>query len=1044
MAQASEVSPGPSGNRSEEQQVMNRPSRSGAVLEGEQARPNYGAVNGVLPPTEHFPLEGSLRPVRVRGENGHIEATTSTAVAAENDGGAPGAASLPTGSAVEARISGPGATTSVVREQWQPPPPPPTQQQAAVLPQPPQHEATQLPRVPLRLPQPLQQNESTNRLPPPLHQAVEQLAEQRTAVVQAVQSRAQRALLVAPVLEHVQGPERGPQASPTWHSPTSAQATEPPLMSPETWRAMAEWTAQQTSLTTSVPEPPPMRDDSSAGSMSRELVMEEVKRQPSSSMMCFKQVEGNLNPDFAGLWVDLKALKLEAFRREKLKVQVGSRELHPVYPDLHPYLAAIHKIGDVEKSTTHWWDARSSGPEMTAETMGSLDGSRSRWSDVPKEKDGLSPLDVLVRGMKQLQDVYLEKKTPEFEALKNKCGVTTAPGPGKMESVGEKGDDDEHPRLRAVDGQAGTGGTAARTPPSSPGKGGTKQPAEPIQTFSPEALQNPELQTFMKEVNVMLQRMARLSALQVADVEAVESLRDEVALKSDTKAPPVSVKLADGKTVMLRQNRAGTLIFCGNSNNNQRSSNSSFTTIVPLGSLVKELACTVSWTKRGLQVEHPEHGTISTHVVESCPYIGEPQALELIRELESRKLEQLKVNTIETQLRMNGLEAQLSFGAQLQEYRRTGNRADGLKALMCEDSAFGVLTEQQRCSLIQDIDLSDKAGHQYLKALPIKRAMRRRLMTTRWLVHMYSGNKSDDDFKVLEEDGVTLLNIDLSVSKAFNVREPSPAYRALLWAAMRGQVHGVLGGPPRNEGVGDLVLKQMFLWAVARSAAENYEIATPGFAMTMPTASELWKSELWKKFRSETEVKVAAGSPSITVATSLELKMPVNDWEVQSSTGALVWTKEFKEILIRGFQKWRTVIALRRLDGPLSGMSKEELHRWIQHVRAGHVPYNKRCQTCVATRATGHAHRKVEYPSCYTMSVDVCGGHTPEALDNKYMLVASYVMPVLPGRAKGFEDDIINVPGAGVGDIPLGDPASTDPPDDLLGRSGLVARRPRR
>ncbi|CAE6949120.1 GIP [Symbiodinium sp. CCMP2592] len=900
--------------------------------------------------------------------------------------------------------------------------------------------------------------------------------------------------LVAPLLEHVQGPERGPQASPTWRSPTSAQATEPPLMSPETRRAMAEWTAQQTSLTTSVPEPPPMRDDSSAGSMSRELVMEDVRRQVQIAMRTRDaelQALNEQNTELQGaLWVDLKALKLEAFRREKLKVQVLSRELHPVYPDLHPYLAAIHKIGDVVKHNP--WAVLVGCQEMTAETMGSLDGSRSRWGDVPKEKDGLSPLDVLVRGMKQLQDVYLEKKTPEFEALKNNVELPQLPDPiGEMgvefsdwlyvaeQIIGSLSDSstrwfadtlkcakeayakhqlatpmerlsisptippelaearwsrlerkvmtmlltampqaikedpvthrvgtvagilyrlhvlyapggsaersailkqlegtaggenitevlaqlrrwrrtlsralemqvsppdacvllkgvelitgaavrkqcdvqfrlalarnelqlqnrptqetvlkyfdhvlselqqsapsrqstrtghstEEHPRLRAVDGQAGTGGTAARTPPSSPEKGDdgagnhssasttlsssatstgdTVVQAEPIQAFSPEALQNPELQTFMKEVNVMLQRMARLSALQVADVEAVESLHDEVALKSvemesswalldsgathpfrpaqggeDTKAPPVSVKLADGKTVMLHQNRAGTLMPCGNSSNNQSSSNSSFTTIVPLGSLVKELGCTVSWTKRGLQVEHPEHGTISTHVVGSCPYIGESQALELIRELENRKLEQLKVNTIETQLRMNGLEAQLSFGAQLQEYRRTGNRADGLKALMCEDSAFGVLTEQQRCTLIQDIDLSDKAGHQYLKA--------------------------------------TLLNIDLSISKAFNLREPSPAYRALLWAATRGQVHGVLGGPPRNEGVGDLVLKQMFLWAVARSAAENYEI-------------------------------VAAWSPSVTVATSLDLKMPVNDYEVQSSTGALEWTKEFKE-----------------------------------------------------------------------------------------------------------------------------------------------------
>ena len=66
--------------------------------------------------------------------------------------------------------------------------------------------------------------------------------------------------------------------------------------------------------------------------------------------------------------------------------------------------------------------------------------------------------------------------------------------------------------------------------------------------------------------------------------------------------------------------------------------------------------------------------------------------------------------------------------------------------------------------MIQDVDLSDKAGHKYLKALPIKGAMRRRLMTTRWLVHMCSGKNDSDDFKLLEEEGVTLLNMDSSIS----------------------------------------------------------------------------------------------------------------------------------------------------------------------------------------------------------------------------------------------------------------------------------------
>ena len=38
--------------------------------------------------------------------------------------------------------------------------------------------------------------------------------------------------------------------------------------------------------------------------------------------------------------------------------------------------------------------------------------------------------------------------------------------------------------------------------------------------------------------------------------------------------------------------------------------------------------------------------------------------------------------------------------------------------------------------------------------------------------------------------------------------------------------------------------------------------------MTMPTNSELWKSELWRRIHSETDVKVVAGNPGVTVGPS--------------------------------------------------------------------------------------------------------------------------------------------------------------------------------
>ncbi|CAE7918112.1 TY1B-DR3, partial [Symbiodinium necroappetens] len=357
----------------------------------------------------------------------------------------------------------------------------------------------------------------------------------------------------------------------------------------------------------------------------------------------------------------------------------------------------------------------------------------------------------------------------------------------------------------------------------------------------------------------------------------------------EMEAMPIQVQLADGQAVLLRQNRAGTLMPYSKKQAAEKGTN---TVIVPLGSLVQELGCTVAWTRRGLEVKHPTYGVITTHVSGACPFIGEAKALELIGEIENRKLEQLKVAMVETQLRLHGVEAQLNYGAQLSEYRRTGSRTEGLKALMCEDSVFGCLTEAQRCALAQDIDLSDKAGHKYLKALPVKRAMRKKLMTTQWLVHVYSGEGGSKELKVFEDDCVTLLEVDLGISKAFNMREPSGVYKALLWAAMRGQLYGLIGGPPRGEACGELVLKQMFLWNIARLTAEEHEVTCPIFAMTMPRKSELWRSQMWKRFQGSMGVVLNAGRPDVFLASNLVMKDSGYDaWEQTAESGAFVWTR---------------------------------------------------------------------------------------------------------------------------------------------------------
>ena len=168
--------------------------------------------------------------------------------------------------------------------------------------------------------------------------------------------------------------------------------------------------------------------------------------------------------------------------------------------------------------------------------------------------------------------------------------------------------------------------------------------------------------------------------------------------------------------------------------------------------------------------------------------------------------------------------------------------------------------------------------------------------------------------------------------------------------------------PSRWTGCGELVMKQMFIWNLARVTAEEHEVASPAFAMSMPRKSQLWTSEMRRSFRSSLEVNLSPGRPDVVVATNLFLKdnLHGDPWEGTSRTGAVVWTAELRRALFCAIQHHRSLIAIRRLEGPLSTMTKDELARWTLHVKNGHLPYNKRCKTCVAARATGYQHRRIE------------------------------------------------------------------------------------
>ena len=299
------------------------------------------------------------------------------------------------------------------------------------------------------------------------------------------------------------------------------------------------------------------------------------------------------------------------------------------------------------------------------------------------------------------------------------------------------------------------------------------------------------------------------------DSGASHAYRAPRTVEETRTAKRVRVQLADGRAVYLRQNPGGTLL----------SEEESGGTILPLGSLVESLGCRLEWNRRhGLQVHHPRYGLLPTKLIGNTPMLRETEALQLIADMEQVEMDKLEANVTEGAIRTLSVdEAPATWLDHLEEFISKGERACLRRMLLDEESPVKALSEQEVNSLLgveERLLLSDDAGVHYLKALPVNRAMRKRLLRTRWVVHLYNGDEQGPEFARAESDDVTVIRMDMKDSKAYDLRLANGAVRALMWAAARGQIEAVLGAPPRGTEHSSLLFKRMMLlWLVANSGA---------------------------------------------------------------------------------------------------------------------------------------------------------------------------------------------------------------------------------
>ncbi|CAE7699215.1 TY5A, partial [Symbiodinium sp. CCMP2456] len=463
-----------------------------------------------------------------------------------------------------------------------------------------------------------------------------------------------------------------------------------------------------------------------------------------------------------------------------------------------------------------------------------------------------------------------------------------------------------------------------------------------------------------------------------------------------TNLEPVPVTLAGDARQEWLKTAGGTLVVPPDPGSGLDKSPAQV--ILPLGALVESLGCQITWSKgKGLRVIHPVLGRLDTGVSRNtCPYVQEQQALQLISELEEVRLRDFRdqIQTLECQLDAYAKPPDPTEA--LQAFIRTRTRREALAALIAQPYLQSV-PDEVKALLAEDIPegtLDD--GKAVRKDLPLKRAARRDLLASdKWVVHLCSGKKRPGDpiAKWCQEKGMPLVHADVleKGGKGWDLTKARGTWRALIWAASLGKIAVVLSSPPKyREGARQVLhLQDMFLWSlasVARGSGIPYLAEHAGLPDHVASSFRDWSGV--------TKVRLNQGALGdrylrpTEVDTNLDLRF-LEELGVQgedrmvSSEGSI--KDEEAEALLRAFEAESVVSSddegdpLENVEGSeaqvqrVNDPSPAEVERWKAHLQNGHVPYRRDCRQCIEGAGVGVQHRRVRHPQSYALSADLFG-----------------------------------------------------------------------
>ena len=470
-------------------------------------------------------------------------------------------------------------------------------------------------------------------------------------------------------------------------------------------------------------------------------------------------------------------------------------------------------------------------------------------------------------------------------------------------------------------------------------------------------------------------------------------------------------------------------------------------TILPLGGLVENLGCSVTWNKRsGLKVQHPVHGVLKTGVGKNtCPFIQEDQALKLISELEDCRLKQFEEQIQNLQTHLDELEKPIDPTEALRMYMQTGTRQDAMRAVMAQPY-LADLREDLKAMLAEGLPgLDDESGKKLLKVLPLNRHKRRELLSSeRWVVHLGSGPRCPHDplLEWCKSRGLTVLNVDVREQggKGWTLTKAEGVWRALLWAAASGRIAMLFSSPPkpRDEGRVLMNLQPLFLWSlssVAKGGGIPYLHEQALVEDKVPDTFVQWSNGSRIAFQQCNNCDALKADTKIMTNLDLGyLSGLVPNSRPAERSQERGWTAEFRHAIIHALEGKSPTPAVEHLDKVIAKglrascevsngqlpdlvgneekeyphqakeLSAAQLEQWKKHVLAGHLPFRRDCKFCIEGAATGPQHRRIPHPQSYTLSIDLFGPVPPGEhgrdetsvsgkTNLKYGLVAAFRVP---------------------------------------------------